>query len=469
MHVQVQKITDLLSKYRNSIPILLLVLIFFSCSIILTYDSAHYLSYVTILEGNAPTSTWDIARGPIFPMLISLSDIIFGKTSTGILICTSIFYLVFCAICSIIINELTTTCKHKKRIRRMLLALAILNPLIFGYFHVLLTEFIAITITMFNILIAYRWISLNDKMKKITYLLLFTISAIFCYHLKQPYITLSILPLIASIFISIFKNPKRDNIAIQISALIIPLLSLLISICAWNGILNVMNADRTNDRDPSSLLSKQIISTYQIEDTDNTSSPLHLLLTTFLKNPVDFSLKYLKNYCGLTSLCKVISENTVDYTATGEIDLIHTFENETIGYATYQRQSNLFPMQDSMQNQASYYSTYISNSIFAKIMRFMQIPTNILFKLCTLLCVPTLIILCISRYLSRTTGSNPIFYLSFILLFTASFHMLISATTLIIDRYAIEAFIPSLFGMFGTFLYIRTGHHMQKLTKHSNK
>ena len=43
-------------------------------------------NYVAILEKEAPWSSWDIVRGPVFPIIIFLSDKIFGKTSTGILV-----------------------------------------------------------------------------------------------------------------------------------------------------------------------------------------------------------------------------------------------------------------------------------------------------------------------------------------------------------------------------------------------
>lgn len=84
-------------RYSKQIPwkttlLLLLTIVFLSFSIILTYDSVHYLSYVSIFEGNSPASSWDIVRGPVFPAIIHLSDILFGKTSTGSLICLLLWF-----------------------------------------------------------------------------------------------------------------------------------------------------------------------------------------------------------------------------------------------------------------------------------------------------------------------------------------------------------------------------------------
>ena len=93
-------------KHRSVIILLSLTIIFFSFSVILTYDSGHYLGYVSIFEGKSEASSWDIVRGPVFPLIIHLSNILFGKTSTGILVCIFLFYLSFILICHIICKEI---------------------------------------------------------------------------------------------------------------------------------------------------------------------------------------------------------------------------------------------------------------------------------------------------------------------------------------------------------------------------
>ena len=60
----------ILDKYKFILVLLVLVIIFFSSSLVLTFDSTHYLTYVNILEGNAPFSSWDIVRGPVFPIIL---------------------------------------------------------------------------------------------------------------------------------------------------------------------------------------------------------------------------------------------------------------------------------------------------------------------------------------------------------------------------------------------------------------
>ena len=160
-----------------SIAIFLIAVIFFSIRLIITYDSAHYLGYVSILEGDTPFSEWDIARGPIFPALIYIFGILFGRTSAGILIGCFIFYLLFAYLCYQICQTICEKLKHKKLIQNIAFAILVLNPLILGYFHVMLTEFVAITFTMLNIYLAYKWLSQDFKNQKS---LIFTTIYIIC-------------------------------------------------------------------------------------------------------------------------------------------------------------------------------------------------------------------------------------------------------------------------------------------------
>lgn len=465
-------------KHSSTIILLVLTFIFFSFSVILTYDSGHYLGYVSIFEGKTEASNWDIVRGPVFPLIIQLSNILFGKTSTGILVCIFIFYLSFALICHIICKELFSKTKHKKLFRRLLLIFLILNPLILGYYHVLLTEFVSITIAMLNILLAYKWIYIDRKNKKISilYSLYFVLSAIICWHLKQPYIIIAITPPIIAAIISLIANHKKNNIIYRIGTIALSGVILIVSIFVWNNILSMMNVDKTSDRDSSSMLGKQLLTTYQIpyESTKNnqgvsTSEAISILASNFFNNPGNIIGTYLKNYCGLTSICEVTSENGVDYIATSKIVPIQTYENTLIGYATYQKEDNIFYMTNEMRDRAAPYSTPTSHSIFTIPMKILMYPTNLLFKLSTLLCLPTFILLIIFKIKTKNKRYNQLFCLNLILLGTASFHLLLSAAAaLVIDRYAIEAFTPSVMGICGTISYItltiraNKSHKLQK-------
>lgn len=439
----------------SKICLILLVIIFFSFSIILTYDSGHYLSYVSIFEGSAPASSWDIVRGPVFPIIIQTSNFLFGKTSTSILICTFLFYLTFVIICCILSKKISKNYKHSKLINTIVLLYLVLNPLIFGYFHVLLTEFVAITITMLNILIAYKWISIDLKNKKslILYSLYFILSTVFCWHLKQPYIIIAIIPPLVAGILSVIENHKKFNVLYRFGTVFAAMAILAASIVSWNIILDNMHVDKNSGRDSSSSLGKQLATTYQIENTNN--DYFSAFKDELFSNPGKIIGIYFNNYCSLASLCKVTSTDGVNYTSTSNLDFVDTYENTAIGYATFNRPTNIFQMSGEMYDRASSYATNVSHNIFRPVMKALSYPTNIIFKVAILLCVPITIFLIIIKIKTKDKKHQPLFYLCLILMSTASFHLIFSACALVIDRYAIEAFTPACIGTFGVITYTK--------------
>lgn len=466
------KVSPLITKAKKlpwlPICLMLLVIIFFSIRLIITYDSAHYLNYVSILEGNAPASSWDIVRGPIFPAIIFLFDTIFGKTGTGILVGTFIFYLIFAITCYYTCKEICKHCKHKTLITNILLAILILNPLIMGYFHVLLTEFIAITFTILNILLAYKWLYCNTHSKKqlILYSIYFIFSIIFCYHLKQSYIVIAFAPFIAAAIISIIRRHTKKNIFYRLGTLFLSFIFFFISIIAWNAILQHMGVDMNTGRDSSSLLSQQLLKAYEItydqdgdgqNDSLSTIDAVGIIFQNFISDPARITSTYVRNYCGLTSVCTISSDDTVNYVSTFNFNGLETFENATIGYRSYSISPSIFEMTDSLYDNASAYGNSANRSLIAKIMVLFKGPTNLLFKLSLILCFPSIIVLIIFRIKYKNSKYSALFALSFILLITAFLHLAFSAGIgLIIDRYAIEAFVPSVLGIFstGTYCYL---------------
>lgn len=465
-----KKILNKLSKLPW-FPICLigLVIIFFSIRLVITYDSTHYLGYVDIFEGNLPASSWDIVRGPIFPAIIFLFDTIFGKTGTGILVGTFIFYLIFSAVCYKLCKELCQGLKHKTLIQNILLAVLILNPLILGYFHTLLTEFIAITFTVLNILLAYKWLSCNLHSKKqiVLYALYFFFSVIFCYQLKQPYIIIAFIPFLIAAIISIVQKHTRFNIIYRLSTILLSIVFLFVSIFSWNKILVNMGVDMNTGRDSSSALSRQLLQAYQItydQDKDgivdslSVTDTIGVLFNDFISNPLHITTVYLSNYCGLISVCIIETNDLVNYISTFNLAGINTFENSIIGYRPYSDSSNLFDsMPEHLHDRATQYGESSHRGIIAFAMNIFRIPTNLLFKLSLIFCLPTLIFLIVVKIKTKNRNRTQLFYLNLILLGTSFAHIAISAGIgLIIDRYAIEAFIPSILGIFGTIVYTKS-------------
>lgn len=469
--------------WRHICPILTIVL-FFSFCVILTYDSGHYLSYVSIFEGNLPGSSWDIVRGPVFPLIIHIFNILFGKTNTGLLIGLFLFYIVFAITCYKTCQEICQYYKHRKLIQNIVVIILIFNPLIFGYFHVLLTEFVAITLTMLNLFIAYRWIFIDNKRKRslFLYATYFVLSIAFCYHLKQPYIIISFIPPFIAAVISIVRDHHKKNIIYRSLTIVIALLFLLISIFSWNTILRKIGANENTGRDSSSMLGQQLLLAYQIpydndgdgkNDRLSTGDAIALIMHEFSQHPLRIVKIYFQNYCGLSSMCEITTPNGYDFYSTSNPVGLSTYENTFIGYATYRTEGNISSMREEMTARASAYISPANKSIFSNIMKNLIIPSNILFKISAVIPLPSIIVLLILKQKNKTKTYNRLFYLNILLLLTSFAHLSISAGIgLIIDRYAIETFVPSLLGLFGTITYaivLAKHHHGTIHTKSQTK
>lgn len=474
---KLKKVLSTIRKHKIlPIAIILLVIIFFSIRLIITWDSAHYLGYVEIFENRLPASSWDVVRGPVFPALIYLSDVIFGKTSAGILILTFLFYLITTISCYILIQQIFKNSKHRKLYSYLTLIIAILNPLILGYFHVLLTEFVAITLTILNILIAYKWIytDIHNKKHLAFYSVYFVLNTVFCYHLKQPYIIIGLVPLITAAIIAIIQKHTIKSIAYRLGTIAASIIALFFSIGIWNIVLTNMGVDFTTNRDSESMLSSQLLSTYNIfYDPDSDGKPnqvstlqaIGLIANELFTDPLKIGSIYLSNYCSLTSNCIIETNDGVKYVATFNFAGEKTYENSIIGYRPYSSYSNIFDMTDELQARANVYGESSDRSLIAGGFSLGRIPTNILFKISTALCLPLLVFLIIIKVKYKNKTYNNLFYLSLILIITSFSHLAISAGLgLIIDRYAIEIFIPSFIGLISSgayFYYCRLSTRQQ--------
>lgn len=458
----IRKKAPLKISWKKLLPFALCVL-FFSFSITITYDSAHYLGYVSIFEGETPASEWDAVRGPIFPIIIHLFGILFGKSNTGILVGSFILYLIFCYFTFKLCQQLTATYKNKTKIQTILFIILTLNPLIFGYFHVLLTEYIAITLTIVNIFISYKWISSNylNKKQVLVYTSFFIISTLLCYHLKQPYLTISFTPLIVASIIAFISKRNLRNAIYRFGTIILSTVILILSIISWDMILDKIGADQNNGRDSSSMLGEQLLKAYQIkvdgiEQPISTMKALSVLTGEFTKDPFRITGLYFLNYCGTISICTITSPNGIDYTPIQSFNILDTYENQIIGYSPYRLGPNTFPLSEKLEIYAKNYSlSSIHKSIFSLPMQILQYPTNILFKISLIFCPLSIVVLFIFKRKDKKSKYINIFRLSIILLITSLAHIIISAGVgLIIDRYAIEAFVPAVLGIFGTVTYV---------------
>ena len=250
-----------------TLVILTLTIIFFSYNIVICVDSSHYCWLASLLGDKASFNNWDVARGIVFPAIISILTKLFGKNVISLQIGMFIAYSAVLVICYLIYRDIDKEFKLNKFLKIALVILSIflfvLNPLILGYYHTILTEFVSMTACIMASYMAWKWIELNfteSKIKYILYTIYFAISMAFMWHLKQPYVFTILAPLIISTILSIIKQFNWKNILQRAITIITCVITLFLSLKLWNFTLNNGGVKIEEGRTSSGFLSSQILS-----------------------------------------------------------------------------------------------------------------------------------------------------------------------------------------------------------------
>ncbi|MBR3161662.1 MAG: hypothetical protein IKF19_02920 [Bacilli bacterium] len=493
---------------HKNIPIILILLLtiyYFEYSVTITYDSAHYMHYVSIFEGNSLWNSWDVVRGPIFPIIIFLSNLVFGKTSQGLIMNSYIYYLVMI----IFVYRLSNYCfdaieysdKKKKKYISIIIFSIIINPIIYGFYHCLLTEFVAITLTMISIYLAILWLNIDVINKKyITYSILFILLTIIAWFLKQPYVSCSLFVFITTYIVQILENKKIKNITIRTCTLIICIIFLIISIQSWNAFLKKMGNNPDTSRNPTNSLGFQLIEAIdfiKIENNKNINidklkfsakekvgikklikkniscivinhykkgkiiesdyligeeysismnSSIKYITSLLIRYPDRLIKSYLSNYLSIIDIYSTNTTDGVKYRSNKKVSL--TFFNEllSLGNGLYSYgNSNIYEMPKSMYNKVKYYKQYRYNSNGLNILMYnLGIIYLLLFKVLFLLLPLLLIMAIILKFINKNnTKYNNILNVIIIIFGFSLLHLLLHVITgAIIDRYVIPVFIP---------------------------
>ena len=267
--------------------------LFFLVPIVIYPDSLGYYGYLKIFKGVDPISTWGLIRGPSFPLTIFMLVSIFGNAMLGLLIGAYIFFigllLIFYFTLINFIKRLGVNRTTGLVTIILFVILVVFNPILFGYSHALLTEFIATFFALVSCILSWLWLRIDFFRQRIKFILFgVTFAIIFCYiwFLKQPYITIAILPLAISCVISVVMNHKISNIMQRFGTLIFCIFVLFVAINGWRGFLieNGASQEAVNGLDNSVLgggilkglsdtsLSKKDLSVRQIDESIYLSS-----------------------------------------------------------------------------------------------------------------------------------------------------------------------------------------------------
>lgn len=248
------------------LTLIALTIIFFSYNIVICVDSSHYCWLSTLIKRGGEFANWDTARGLVFPLIIKILTMLIGKNVISLQIGMFIAYSITMVIIYLLYKYIDKQFKLSTGIKIIFALLAIflviLNPLIYGYYHTILTEFVGMTACIVSSYLAWKWIDVNFKEKKVTYIIYtiyFALSTALMWHLKQPYVLTIITPVIISTILSIIKNYNWKNACQRIITVIVCIMVLFVSIKVWNAILAKHTYEIDETRTSSGFLSNQII------------------------------------------------------------------------------------------------------------------------------------------------------------------------------------------------------------------
>ena len=488
---------NFIKKNYKIIILLIITIFFFTVPVNIFWDSAHYTSYVSIFEGVLPWKSWDIVRGPIFPLIIHFSNMVFGKTTMGLLITNYLFYLTFLISIYTILNETISkeNIKKKKILMTIIMVLFIIDPIIYGYFHSLLTEFIAITLSMLNCYIAWKWVDLDTKNNK-KYLvftsLYFIVMIPFSWHLKQPYLTITLFPLLLSYILTIIKHRNKSNIIFKTVVVALSFTSLISSIIIWNKFLESKDINLNSDRNITASFGKQLIlglNNYNLEEekdykylskkeikkietgnysliniynpndklvdqtiikVDNnkisTKNSIIFILKQLLNHPLLILESYTSNYLALIDIFPKTTSDNVTYYVDKKIDVNYCHENCSIAFKSYTYGSNISYMLDDARQRVNNYEQVNDIPAISKItLKSLSYVTKYIFKIVFII-LPILSICAIISFIKNK--NSKVLEIILILLWYSLLHLLVHTVTgANIDRYASPAYATSILGI----------------------
>lgn len=151
--------------------LIILFIIFFSYNLNLTWDSSEYIGMAELIGMPNMKENWISHRGIGLPLLIKLSQI-FGKNQISLLLVMFVFYFAMIISLYIIYKKLKENCILKNKYYEAVyiiysIILIILNPVLFGYYHTVLTEFVGITLVFIISLLSWLWINFKFENNKI--------------------------------------------------------------------------------------------------------------------------------------------------------------------------------------------------------------------------------------------------------------------------------------------------------------
>ena len=239
----IQKIWNFFETYQLVAFSIYFFMLNLSYPIIITWDSGHYL-WLSSLIRERQWWLWDPIRNIAFPLLVHASRVIFGDNAnaTHFFLATS-FCITFVAIVYIVNYALNL--KSQKKVPIIYITLLItffimIDPIIFGYYNTLLTEFVSSTIAVSACLISvyvYRKVTELKRDQFIFFIGLLILLVVVSWHIKQPYVGAALFPFIILATVLFVNKSTQKKSGIVVIGIATSILLVLLSNNLWYSFL----------------------------------------------------------------------------------------------------------------------------------------------------------------------------------------------------------------------------------------
>lgn len=219
-HFFLNKLRDVRIRYIiKAVLLLLVVLIFVSVPIYFTVDSAWYISYLKYFEDKEVFAKWNLIRGWLFPYLIYITSQLFGLTSQGLICLMLLFFILTLCLCFSFFKIVGD--EQLRYIKYAVIVILFFNPVVFGYYHIVLTEFLGASICLFNMVFFLKVYYASDGGKArwiVLKAVVLALNLILAYSLKQTYIAFITIPFVMTEFCRWIKREKKGIALVTLGA-----------------------------------------------------------------------------------------------------------------------------------------------------------------------------------------------------------------------------------------------------------
>lgn len=308
-----------LGSYSHWVFVGVIALIDLLYPIIVTWDSGHYL-WLADMFRTGELANWDPIRNAAYPFSLFLTGSLLGQNQNAYLIPMVIAHCVFYMLCCEIMLRIFKLDGVKRFwVSFTVFLLIALDPTVVGYYHTLLTEYVASLVAVLSCLVAFDFYSSEvGSAKFYKTIVYFCIFIPIMWHVKQPYIGVALFPFLIASALKVIMYRRKKLTLLVIGAYVLLALLTISSQAAWNSILKNAGNRMDETRQLSSM----------------TGSSLRKQIRLIQQSPIEY-LIYLKNHYLAGANFYLVTSGMSDNNIVTELSFVRGFENDIIGHRIF--------------------------------------------------------------------------------------------------------------------------------------